>query len=448
MVGIRITQQREIYFIALWLLLCAMTLLSFLATAEAQRHGGAPSSGEGGLSAYSRPDGVDDKDTLKDFHHAMEVQATGAQVAEFQALVKSADAARARLHEYQQGSQEKAGQADRDTSLDQAVERLRSETKKFLEGFSDEQKSGLKETTKRLEKADSDLEQEEKKVDQKVQVSGSSGAEGRAAGLEKALTDFSNQQLALGREMSIILASGQDSTFTLPAVKSTARIGSGVVRLISAGQLSQTAVEGRQRTFKLQLTADLSDLQQNITELLRAEVDRSDRCGERVTVQQAMLSPASPASALFVRLHYERWICTRLGGQTSTNEIAESDGSVEMQLTPMLGKSGAEISSQLGRIEGSAMMADAVRQGRLGDDLRDTAGRLLLSCIQAGTDLKTALPSAVQADAVLQNAKFADGGAGSLIVVLEGQAQISDEQANLLASQLNQALSTKGSAAQ
>ncbi len=447
MVGIRITQQREIYFIALWLLLCAMTLLSFLATAEAQRHGGAPSSGEGGLSAYSRPDGVDDKDTLKDFHHAMEVQATGAQVAEFQALVKSADAARARLHEYQQGSQEKAGQADRDTSLDQAVERLRSETKKFLEGFSDEQKSGLKETTKRLEKADSDLEQEEKKVDQKVQVSGSSGAEGRAAGLEKALTDFSNQQLALGREMSIILASGQDSTFTLPAVKSTARIGSGVVRLISAGQLSQTAVEGRQRTFKLQLTADLSDLQQNITELLRAEVDRSDRCGERVTVQQAMLSPASPASALFVRLHYERWICTRLGGQTSTNEIAESDGSVELKLTPALGKSGLEISSQLGRIEGSAMMADALRQGGLGDDLRNIATRLLLSCIQTGTDLKTALPSAIQGGAVVQSAKFADGGAGSLIVLLAGQAQISDEQANLLASQLNWALSTKSPAA-
>ncbi len=378
----------------------------------------------------------------------MEVQATAAQISEFQVLVKSTEVAKARLHEYQQGSTEKPAVAARDTSLDQAVENARSGTKNFLAGFSDEQKSGLKEATKRLEKADSDLEQEERKLDRSAQVVISSDAEARAAGLDKALTDFSNQQLALGRQMGIILASGQDSTFTFPAVKSTARFADHLVGLTSAGQLSQTAAEGRQRTFKLQLIADLSDVQQNITELLRSAVDRSDRCGERIAVQQAMLSPASPASTLFVRLHYERWICTRLGAQTSTNEIAESDGSVEMQLTPMLGKSGAEISSQLGRIEGSAMMADAVRQGRLGDDLRDTAGRLLLSCIQAGTDLKTALPSAVQADAVLQNAKFADGGAGSLIVVLEGQAQISDEQANLLASQLNQALSTKGSAAQ
>ena len=450
MFGVRVTRQGGPQLSAAGTLFCSAALLLLPAIAEAQHHGGgAPSSGEGGLSAYSRPDGVDEKDSLKDFHHAMDVQATSAQIAEFQALVKSNEATKARLHEYQQGSTETGPTGPpRDAALDQAVQNARSQTKKFLEGFSEQQKSGLKEATKRLEKADSDLDQEDKKFDQSVQVIGSSGAEARAAGLNKALSDFSDQQLALGREMGIILASGQDSTFTLPAVKSTTRIGDRVVGLTSAGQLSQTAVDGHQRTFRLQLTADLSDLQQNILQLLRAEVDRSDRCGERVAVQQAMLSPASPVSTLFVRLHYERWICTRQGGQTSTSEIAESDGSVELKLTPTLGKSGVEISSQVGRIAGSPMMGDAVRQGGLGDDLRDTASRVLLSCIQAGTDVKTALPKAVQGGAVLQNAKFADGGAGALIVVLEGQAQISDEQANLLASQLNQALSTKSPAPQ
>jgi hypothetical protein len=417
-------------------------LLGFPVFVAAQRHGGAPSAGEGsGLSTYSRPDGVDEKDGLKDFHRAMEVQATGPQIAEFRALVKSTETAKAKLHEYREDSEKSTSEP----ALDQAVENTRSETRKFLEGFSDPQKSGLKEFMRRLEKSDFDLEQEEKKFDQNAKISGSASP---GAGLDKALNDFSDQQLALGREMGIILASGQDSIFALPAVKNTARIDARSVAFTSAGQLSQTAIDGRQRTFKLQLTADLSDVQQNITELARAEFDRSEGCGERVAVQQAMLTPSMPASVLFVRLHYERWICTHLGSQTSANEIAESDGSVELRLTPKWGESGVEVSSQLGRIEGSPMMTDAVRQGGLGDDLRERASRLLLSCIQSGIDIKTALPAAVQGGAVVQGAKFADGGAGSLIVVLEGQAQISDEQANLLASQLNQALSTKSAAAQ
>jgi hypothetical protein len=412
-------------------------MLAFPVFMAAQRHGGAPSAGEGsGLSTYSRPDGVDEKDSLKGFHHAMEVQATGPQIAEFQVLVKSVDAAKTKLHEHQQMGDEKGtNQSAGAPGLDDAVENARSEAKKFLEGFSDPQKSGLREATKRLEKADSDLELEEKRFVQSAQVA---AVEARDEGLDKALNEFSSQQLALGREMGIIIASGQDSTFTLPAVRSTARIGDRAVGFASAGQLSQIGVEGSQRTFKLQLTSDLSDLQQNITEILHTKLDRSDRCGERVTVQQAMLTPSMPASVLFVRLHYERWICPRLGSQSSPSEIAENNGSVELRLTPTWGKSGVEVSSQLGRIEGSAMMTDAVRQGSLGDDLRETASHLLLTSIQAGTDLKTALPLVARGAAVVQNAKFADGGAGSLIIVLEGHAQISNEQANLLASQLNQ----------
>jgi len=82
-------------------------LLAFPIFADAQRHGGTPSAGEGGLSAYSRPDGVDEKDSLKDFHHAMEVQATGAQVVQFQSLVKSTETVKAKLREYLQPGNER-----------------------------------------------------------------------------------------------------------------------------------------------------------------------------------------------------------------------------------------------------------------------------------------------------------------------------------------------------
>ena len=91
-------------------------------------------------------------------------------------------------------------------------------------------------------------------------------------------------------------------------------IGRQTIPVAVSGVLSQIAAQGGQRTFKLELVADLSDLQQNITELLRAQLDTSETCGQRVAIRQATLTPAAPASLLTVWLHFERWICTRSPG--------------------------------------------------------------------------------------------------------------------------------------
>lgn len=432
-------------FIAAKMLLWVAMILVCPAIATAQHHGG---HGVGGSTpgGPGRPDGVDEKDTLKDFHHALAVQATSQQIAEFQKLVKNAEAAKTELQQFQQQSQEKdAAESARDAALDQALEKARSETQKFIGGFSDAQKSGLKEIAKRLGKADSDLEQEEKKLDQSLQLANVAGSEvaSHAESLDKALSDFANQQLALGREMGITLATGQDLTFTLPSVNSPASIAKRTVTVAVSGALSQVAVEGSQHTFKLDLVADLSDLQQNITELLRGQLDRANRCGERVAVRQAILTPSAPATVVSVQLHLERWTCTQMSGRVSANELAESDGSIEIRLTPVVEKSNAlTLTSEFGRIQASGMMADALRSGDLGNELRDKVTQSILSALRAGADFKTTLPPVLQSGALIQRARFEDA-AGILRGVLEGQIQISSEQADLLASQLNQALSSR-----
>jgi hypothetical protein len=101
------------------------------------------------------------------------------------------------------------------------------------------------------------------------------------------------------------------------------------------------------------------------------------------------------------------------------------------------------VSAGLGRIDASGMLAESLRSGSLGDNLREQSTRLLLTAIRSAADLKTTLPLAVQNAATLQTAKFQDAGVGSLGLMLEGQVQISDEQANQLAAQLNQALSAQ-----
>ncbi len=447
---------RTINLITTNTLMLATVLLVCPLAATAQRHGSGGSTslaGSGNLSGYSRPTGVVETDSLKDFHQVLALQGTSQQVAEFQRLIKITQAAQSALQSFQQPLHEEKGTADspRRDALDQALENARSETRKFQESFSPAQKSGLKDLAKRLAKADSDLDLQQKRLDQSLEAhTASPELASLSEALEKALTDFYNQQLAIGREMSITLSSGQDLAFTLPRVKSTVSIGHRTVPVAISGVLSQIAAQGGQRTFKLELVADLSDLQQNISEILRTQLDTSQTCGQRVAIRQASLTPATPASTLKIWLHYERWMCTRtLGQQTSpqqtSSELAEGDGIVEIKLTAAVENPNTlKLTAALGRIDATVMLAESLRSGSLGEDLRDQVVQAVQSAARAASDFKVTLPPAVQNSAVIQSAKFQDVGAGGLTIVLDGRIEISDEQAEQLASQLNQALSAHG----
>jgi hypothetical protein len=392
-------------------------------------------------SILTRPDAVEQKDTLKDFHEALAVQATTQQIAEFQALLKTTDSAKSEL--------EKLLPRPSSTSistLDQALEAARSQTKKFVDGFSEKQKSGLKEQTRLLDRADAALADQRMKFDQALQISSTPPADeaNYASALDKSLTDFSSQQLDLAREMGIVLADAQDVTFNLPAVKSSILVANQPVQLTVSSILSQTAADSSKRTFHLEMMGDLSDFQQNITTVLRAALRNDNPCGEHLIVKRAMVMPSTPASDLHLQLHYERWTCFRIAGQTSTNELAESEGDAEIRLLPAMGPAGLQVRTEYGAIDATGMMGDSLRNGDLGADLREKISRAFLAAMQAAADLKTALPPALQGSATLQTAKFEDTGAGDLVLMLHGEAQLTDEQAKSLASQLNQTLSAEG----
>jgi hypothetical protein len=445
--------SRKRIFAATHALIVGAALLALPTLVLAQHHGGGHGMGGSMPGGSNRPSGLSEKDTLKDFHHALAVQATSEQIAEFQALLKSTKAAKADVDVFskqvgkENGKEAPKGSqaASRESPLDQSVETARAGNKRFLDGFSAAQKSGLKEVMKRIVKADSDLELEVKKLDQSLAVAEAAPeVTAKAESLSKVLSDFYDQQLALGREMSIVLANGQDLAFTLPQVKIPVTLGDQSAPITVSGVLSQTSVDDDQRTFRLELVNNLSNLQQNITALLRAQLDRSDLCGQRVAIRQATLTPSTPGALLVVLLHYERWTCSRMYGQQVLNELAESDGSVELKLTAAVGESNTlKLHTEFGRIEANGIMADALRSGFLGDALRDKSSELVLTAMRAGADFKTTLPPAVQNSVTVQSAKFQDANIGEFSVVLGGQIQISNEQANQLASQLNQSLSAQ-----
>lgn len=394
--------------------------------------------------ASTPPSGVLERDSLKDFHRALEVQATSAQIAEFEAWLKATGLAKAQLQPLLQHPQPKASTS----ALDQALDELRTQSKNFIDGLSEKQKLGLKDHIRLFDRVNNDIAENERRLHQAFQISSTptAGLITTAGDLERALDDFSSQQLALAREMGIVLANSQDVTFNLPAATNTVTIAGQTLQVTVSGILSETATDAGKRSFRLEIMDDLTDLQQNITEVLSAVVNSDNDCGERLSVRHATLMPAVPAGSLSLQLHYERWACLRIAGQTAPTELAENDGEVEIRLLPAISQSGLQLKADFGRIGPSGMMADSLRNGDLGASLRDKVSQAILSAMRSADDFKTALPLALEGSK-LETARFEDGGAGDLTLMLQGQSQLSQDQAKSLADQLNQALAAAGAAA-
>jgi hypothetical protein len=444
--------SKRAFFPAAKFLLVSVSLL-LPGTAMAQHHGGHGMAGGGMPGGSNRPTGVNEKDTLKDFHRALAVQATTEQIAQFQALVKVSDAAQASLAAFlqQQSQVRPTGSGAIAVQVDQLLQNLRSDNQKFVDGFSAAQKSGLKDLVKKLGKAGSDLEANQHRFDESLDAKSSTnaGIQANGEGLAKSLTDFSNQDLALGREMGIVLAASSDETFELPEVKNSVVIGKQTIAVPLSGDLSQLASRSGQRTFNLRRVVDLSDLQEKITELLRAQTDSRDACGEHLAVREGMISSSTPASILTLVLHYERRSCLKVGGQSGWQELAEGDGSVEVKLTPVVEKANVlKVVSEFSKINASGLMNESLRSGLLGEELREKLSQGMLTILETGVKFQGTLPLAIRDIAKVQSAKFKDIGIGKLGGVLEGQLDLTDEQVSHLVSELNQAQFAQGTTPQ
>ena len=324
-------------------LIIGFALLASPTPTQAQRGGGGGHGTPTGIGGGGgRPGGVSEKDDLKDFHHALAVQATAEQRAAFARIAQSTQAASDQLKTLRESLQKNpapsalSGPA---TTLDQTIEEARAGSKNFLASFSSTQKSGLKDITKKVVKADSELEKQSETLPHIAQTAKleSEQISASAAGLDKALTAFQSEQLALGAEMGILLATNSsDLTFNLP--KATASIdigGDRPIPIAASGALSRTSAQSGNNQFSFKLIADLSELQPEVTAILRSQLNRSPRCGDRLEIVQATLTPSDPAALVVANVHHERWICPS-SSKENAMEVDDSNGVVEITLTPFV----------------------------------------------------------------------------------------------------------------
>jgi hypothetical protein len=393
----------------------------------AQRGGGGGIGGGAPVAGTNRPGGVDEKDDLRGFHRAMAVQATSEQIAQFRAVMKKTETASREFDELVKADSEVSARVP---AVRMAIESARTDTGKFVSGLSEAQKTGLKEIAAKLMKSESELGEQAKILDSSGDAREESARiAGRADGLRKALANFRNEQDGLAVEMGIVISEGADEVaFTMPPRKSSVTIGGQAIGLTtSAVVMRATGADG---LYKVEATTDLSDLQDNFSGVLGAMINREERCGERIRVQQATLDPQIPLSTAMARLHYERWVCS--AGYGGTREMSEGNATVNMKLTVALDASGqVGISTELEQVEADRFFEDLLKSGELGAQLRAKTSAAVMAAL---ANVKTAVPGAEGETA--RSVGFVSPREGALSVVVGGELRMSAEQAKEMERQV------------
>jgi hypothetical protein len=221
----------------------------------------------------------------------------------------------------------------------------------------------------------------------------------------------------------------QDLVYKIPPVKTSFDVKDQAVKIMVWGTVSN----GTQGLFKLALTADLSDLQGNIGALLASQLNRSDRCGERLSVEGATVVPASPAAVLTAQVHYERWACVKALGKNIVKRLVGGNAVVTVKLTPSAGANGIAMASEVQKIDADGSLGEVLRSGSLGASVKEKIASSIASSIRKGLDLQSALPPAAASAATLTSARFTSSPEGRLWFSVDGEVHITAAQFQSLA---------------
>jgi hypothetical protein len=209
----------------------------------------------------------------------------------------------------------------------------------------------------------------------------------------------------------------EDLTLRIPPVKTSLDVKGQAIQITAWGTVSPSAAD----RFKLALTADLGELQGNITAVLAAELNRSDRCGERLEVQHASLAPAAPSALLTANVHYEHWACAKVFGKEVVKRVVGGNGVITVKLTPSVAADGIGMASEVQKIDADGSLGELLRSGSLGNTVKEKIANSVQSAIRKGLDLKSTLPAGMQGAATFQSAQFSSSADGRLLISVAGE---------------------------
>jgi hypothetical protein len=236
-----------------------------------------------------------------------------------------------------------------------------------------------------------------------------------------------------------LAAWGADVSFEIPAVSVPLSIAGQPVTITISGNVVGAAGQA----LNLNLRAELTDLQSHMTPLLQAELNQSNRCGERISVERTTLVPAAPAARMTVQLHFEKWACFKAFGKENTTKLVGGNGTVQVLLTPRLGddpKTGegntqtVRLDAEVGDIDADGSLGELLHS-EYGNTLRDKIRQGLLKAIQKASGLEAVVPAQARPFVKLESVEFAERGTGILMLDLAGRVMVPGEQVSSVLEQ-------------
>jgi len=220
--------------------------------------------------------------------------------------------------------------------------------------------------------------------------------------------------------LAAMVCLAQSDTVKLPPIKTA---------LTLEGQPVAIAVWGEVSPARLLATVDLGDFQEHLTPILAAQLNRADKCGERLTVQKAVMAPSG---LLVANVHYEHFACAKAFGKEINKRMVGGDAVVEVNLTPSVADNHIAMDAEVRKIDADGSLGEALRSGSFGDSIRQKIAVNIEASVRKSADLKSALPAGMDGVLTLRTVRFADCGSGRLCLTVEGELHLSAEQFQLL----------------
>jgi len=230
------------------------------------------------------------------------------------------------------------------------------------------------------------------------------------------------------------LAHGQSGTvaFQIPPVKTTIDVKGQPIEISAWGSVSG----GAAGNFRVALTADFGHFQENLASVLRAHLDKSDRCGTRMRVERAELIPTEPLGLLTAHVYYERFGCAKAFGKEIVKRLVGGNALFEVELTPLVDENHPHVDAKVRKIEADGSLGEVMRSEAIGDKIREKAAESIESAIQRSANLKSVLPAEAEGILRLRSLRFVDGGTGRLWLTVDGDARFTPEQMQTISGKM------------
>jgi hypothetical protein len=218
----------------------------------------------------------------------------------------------------------------------------------------------------------------------------------------------------------------------IPPTTASFDAGGNPVNVTVWGSVSRVSAE----VVRLALIADLGEFQKNILPILRSQLNRSDRCGERLSVEQAALIPAAPESVLNATVHYERWGCMKALGKEVNKRLVGGNAVLSVKLTPSVEANALSLKAEVVSLQADGSLGELLRSGSVGDALKEKIAASVRSSIQKAANFNNVLPPQIGSAVTMRSVAFTSGQEGRLCIDSTAEAKLPPENLKLLGKQL------------